>query len=391
MNLIIHSTEFPPGPGGIGTHAYQLASRLNDCGWSIYVLTPQDYASDAEIEAYNACQTFTIERIRKNQARLLPRARDGVSRLSGLVRAIKKNRPDVILASGSQAIWLTAIAARVTSVPWVAVAHGGIDSGENAAWEQSLRRWAYRQPAALVCVSRYTRQQLAEMGIAPKLTEVIPNGADETTFLPVTGEEARAIRQRLGFEDATLLLTVGSVSERKGQEVVIRALPEVLVHYPEAHYLAAGLPILQTRLAALALELGVADHVHFLGRVDPERLVDLYHACDVFIMTSQHTPDCNWEGFGIAVIEAALCGKPAIVSNESGLSEAVIDGETGLSVPESDPQATAEAILRLIEDAELRHQLGQRACQRARQEYTWARIVQSYDRLLRQVIQQGTR
>ena len=141
----------------------------------------------------------------------------------------------------------------------------------------------------------------------------------------------------------------------------------------------------------MALELGVADHVHFLGRVDPERLVDLYHACDVFIMTSQHTPDCNWEGFGIAVIEAALCGKPAIVSNESGLSEAVIDGETGLSVPEGDPHATAEAILRLIEDAELRHQLGQRACQRARQEYTWARIVQSYDRLLRQVIQQGTR
>jgi phosphatidylinositol alpha-1,6-mannosyltransferase len=93
--------------------------------------------------------------------------------------------------------------------------------------------------------------------------------------------------------------------------VVIRALPHILKVAPKTHYLMAGLPTLKHELTELARKLGVAEHVHFLGRVDADSLVKYLNCCDVFVMTSRLTKDGDCEGFGIAVVEAALCGKPA--------------------------------------------------------------------------------
>ena len=74
------------------------------------------------------------------------------------------------------------------------------------------------------------------------------------------------------------------------------------------------------------------------------------NACDLFVMTSRNTADGDFEGYGIAVIEAALCGKPAVVSAGSGLGEAIVAGETGVLVREDDPPDTARAIAELLAD-----------------------------------------
>ena len=124
----------------------------------------------------------------------------------------------------------------------------------------------------------------------------------------------------------------------------MRALPAIRETVPDVHYAIVGLPTLGDEIRRLAGELGVADRVHLLGRLDEARLVRLLNAADVFVMTSRHTQDGDFEGYGIAVIEAALCGIPAVVAGGSGLSEAVADGETGLCVAPEDPAATADAI-----------------------------------------------
>ena len=133
----------------------------------------------------------------------------------------------------------------------------------------------------------------------------------------------------------------------------------------------AGLPTKRSEYESLAGNLGVAGHVHFLGSVVTGDLVRLYNACDLFVMTSRTTSTGDCEGYGIAVVEAALCGKPAVVSQGSGLSEAIVDGDTGVAVAQNDPNATADAIITLLSDDKGRCAMGQAAQRRAITEQTW--------------------
>ena len=189
---------------------------------------------------------------------------------------------------------------------------------------------------------------------------MIPNAADGAHFKVLPLPDREAFRRKALLNGGGLLLTVGHVSERKGQEVVIRALPHIVRKAPNVHYLMVGLPSLQQPLSRLAEELGVGDRVHFLGRVEPDELVCWLNCCDVFLMTSRMTDGGDCEGFGIAVVEAALCGKPAVVSSESGLVETIQNGITGIAVPEGEERATAEAVISLLLDPARRRDHGRR-------------------------------
>jgi len=212
---------------------------------------------------------------------------------------------------------------------------------------------------------------------------VVGNGADPARFGCLEATTIGELRRRLDLVGARAILTVGNLTERKGQEVVIRALPEILREVPEARYLMVGLPTEQSRLQSLSEDLGVSHAVRFVGYLENQELLATYNCCDVFAMTSQHTASGDFEGYGIAVIEAALCAKPAVVSEGSGLEEAVVAGETALVVPQSDVPATAKALIALLEDESLRTQLGQQAQARALAEQTWTTRAVDYDRLLR--------
>jgi phosphatidylinositol alpha-1,6-mannosyltransferase len=103
-------------------------------------------------------------------------------------------------------------------------------------------------------------------------------------------------------------------------------------------------------------------------------------------MTSRHTPGGDFEGYGIAVVEAALCGKPAVVSDNSGLAEAVSPGKTGLVVPQDSPGAVAEAVTNLLLDDRQRLTMGQAARARALSEQTWQRRAEQYHHLLADLV-----
>lgn len=380
--LLLVSSEFPPGPGGIGTHAYQVARHLERLGWDVLVISSQDYASDAEISEFNEAQSFPVVRFRPIPTTLLK----SLYRWRAVSYWIKRWKPSIILASGQRSVWLTAFLNRWYQLPWVAVGHG-IEFGVPTGWIHGLNRWSFQESSATVCVSEYTRRQMVTRGIQPKRVQVIPNGADNDQFRVLPDREVDTFRANLGLDEARLLLTTGNVTERKGQDVVIGALPHILKKFPNTHYLAVGLPSKKEEYLELARQLGVSDYVHFLGRVETRNLVRYLNCCDVFVMTSRHTRNGDFEGFGIAVVEAALCGKPAVVSANSGLTEAIIHGQTGLSVPETDELATAQAIITLLENDRKRQTLGQAAQKRALAEQTWGYRVRQYDKLLRDLLE----
>ena len=269
--LLLLSSEFPPGPGGIGTHACQLAGHMARAGWQVRVLTFQDYAGEAEIAAANRSQPFEIERWSRPKNRLV----DIGSRWRSLREAIDSWKPQVLAATGDRQVWLAALSQQFRlRVPWCAVWHGFTPV---YALEKKLTRWSFQQPDLTIAVSRYSLDRLLRLGTRPRRSAVITNGADERQFYP-DPEAGRKLRESLGLEDALLLLTVGHVTERKGQDIVIRALPEILRSVPNVHYLIAGLPTRRSSLEKLACELGVGRHVHFLGRVDSARLQAAYNA-----------------------------------------------------------------------------------------------------------------
>lgn len=378
--VLIVASEFPPGPGGVGTHAYQAARELCRRGWQVVVVTPQEYASRSEIAAFNDAQPFRIVRLRAVPGSVL----EAVYREATLLRWIHRLAPHVILASGSRAVLIAALGCRVLKLPWMAVGHGS-EFGLGGLRGLGVR-WAFRGATAVVCVSQYTLRRMHAVNIHPRAEFAIPNGADRARFRVLPAGQVEDMRTSLGLARGRLLLTVGHVTSRKGQDVVVRALPTVLRRVPDAYYLVAGLPTQGRELLDLAVELGVASHVRLLGRVGDDELVRLLNACDVFVLTSRETADGDLEGYGIAVVEAALCGKPAVVSGDSGLAEAVLDKKTGFIVPQNDEEATARAILSLLEDEATRQAMGEKARNRAVSEQTWEECFQRYDEILRQLI-----
>src|SRR5262249_41883062 len=115
MRLLVLSREFPPGPGGIGTHAYELSRHLMRRGWEVTVVSPQDYASAAERERFNAAQPFPIVRLNSGRGML----REAWERQGVLARQVRERRPDILLASGQRSVWLAAWGAARHRLPWV--------------------------------------------------------------------------------------------------------------------------------------------------------------------------------------------------------------------------------------------------------------------------------
>ena len=377
MRCLILSQEFPPGPGGLGTHAFEVARHLVRLGWNVVVATNQDYASDAAIEDFNGQQPFTVRRIPRNEvpfASLVDRWKIGQKEIGSF-------NPAIVMATGDRANYVAADLGRKHNVPWVAIEHGTLPRG----LERRVKLAAYAQADALVCVSGYTWDQARKMGVCPRRLAIIPNGADADRFRLLPEEDARAARRDLNLDDRRILLTVGSVTHRKGQDTVIRALSRILEQTPDALYLCAGVKKAADEFAELAEKLGVGRSVRFLGAVSNPEIVRLMNLADVFLMTSRHTGD-EFEGYGIAAVEAALCGTPSIVTGDSGLAEAIVDGVTGITVPQNDADATAAAVSRLLCDEPLRQRMGEAARIRALEEQTWATRVTHYDTLFREVI-----
>lgn len=365
--LLIVATEFPPGPGGIGTHAHQLALHAAESGWAVTVLTPQQYVTARTAEAFDLTMPFTVIRL-EVAGNFAGRS---LARLRLTLRALQWIRPHVVVASGNWAVWLTGILGAIVRLPRrVAVGHG-MEFGRQTPLTLVLNRIGYGAATAVVCVSDYTCTRMRQAGIKPRRVEVIPNGGDARVFSP--GESPTASEPR-----PFTILSVGNVSERKGQDVVVRALPLLVAQGLDVHYVVVGLPTRSADLRQLAADLGVTERLHIRGHIPLDALISAYRSCDVFSMTSREVASGDFEGYGIAVLEAALCGKPAVVTAGSGLEEAVVAGETGLVVPRDDPAAFADAVASLAHDRELLARLGSAALRRASTECTWDSRLDGY-------------
>jgi D-inositol-3-phosphate glycosyltransferase len=228
-------------------------------------------------------------------------------------------------------------------------------------------------------------------GADPSRIVIVPCGFDPEELWPLDKTSARTA---IGLPaDEGVILHVGRMVPRKGIDTVIRAYARFLVdHDAPTRLLIVGgesdepdperTPEIG-RLQRLAGELGVQDHVWFVGRRGRSQLKYYYSAADIFVTTPWYEP------FGITPLEAMACGTPVIAANVGGLKFSVRDGETGYLVPPGDADAVADRFRLLYSSPALLRVFGQQAIQRVNEMFTWAHVGEGLSKLYGEVVVEG--
>lgn len=275
-----------------------------------------------------------------------------------IFRFLRRRPVSLVHAHGSRGALYAGIACRLLAIPLVW--HVRI-----AAADPHLDRLLARLASQVVAISDAVATRFAGLSTRRPVV-VIPNAVDEAPFAdPATGE---AFRRTHRLEGRPLIAMVARLSPEKGQEILLNALPRIVAAHPDVAVLfaGAGSSAYQAALAAMAEALGVGSRCLWLGRLGS--VAPVLHAADLVVLPSTVLP--GWaEGFGRVLVEAALCGKPAVATRSGGIPEVVRDGETGLLVPPGDAEALAEALSALLTDTDRRRRLGQAAQKHTRERF----------------------
>jgi phosphatidylinositol alpha-1,6-mannosyltransferase len=370
MRILIATPDFPLWDGGIATVAFEVARSLTRLGHVVTVMAPLQDAGDP---SFDATLPFTVCRVRNIKSRLL---RLHYHRYM-LGRLVRKQRIELVMAQTWFPCGTAALKAlQSVGVPYTVTVHGNEILNPKFAkpsWQKLLFD-VFKSAARVYCVSRCTadklRQLLPQQPELAEKVEIVFNGVDPQLFMPAVPD--RELVERYRLQGKKVILTLARLVERKGQDMVIRALPLLRERCPEVHYLVCGKGPYEAELRRLAVGLGVSDLVTFAGFVANEERDKFYNLCAIYAMPSREIPEKgDVEGFGITYLEANACAKPVIGGNSGGISDAIVDGETGLLVDPADPAAVAAGCLHLLNDPEYADQLGSKGRIRVEEQFSW--------------------
>ena len=332
----------PPPSGGMAMQTLQLARLLAEEGLDVELVQTNP--------SYTPALAGKIKGLRA-LFRLLPYLWR-VWRMAG--------RTDVIhLMANSGWSWQL-FAAPVIWIGWlrktpVIVNYRG---GEAREYLCASARWvkpSLQRAAQLVVPSGFLRQVFSEFG---EIATVIPNIIDLETFFPALEQPDEAV--------FTLVIT-RNLEPIYGLDTAIRAVAVAREQIPSLRLKIAGSGPQGAELERLVDQLGLSNAVVFLGRLERQQIVALYHDAHAMLNPSRVDNMPN------SVLEALACGLPVVSTNVGGVPYIVEDGQTALLVPRDDVQAMAQAVIKLCSDSALRAQLREKGC-RAVAQYAWEEV-----------------
>ncbi|HNP68273.1 MAG TPA: glycosyltransferase family 4 protein [Aequorivita sp.] len=357
--ILILTSEFPPQPGGIGNHAYNLAKGLQDNGFEIQLVCDARSANGEAERIFDKNLSFEVIRITRKKLIF----RSYLNRIATAFSLLRHN--ELIICSGKFSLWLGAFLTFFSKKKFIAIIHGSEVRLPNIIL-RNLTDLSLKRFDRIIAVSNYTKSLVSHLSL--KKIKVVPNGFQ--IKLPVTVETKN--------DPVPVLITVGNVTQRKGQQNIINALPLLLKRYPDLKYHIVGIPTDRDRLEKLALNLGVEEAVVFFGKVSEEEKIELLQQTDVFVMLSETTKSGDAEGFGIAILEANALGIPAIGSLGCGIEDAIDDGISGKLINPKDPNQLADALEEILNNYEPYSQKAKKWSQ----DFTWEKVIKSYLKIL---------
>ena len=372
---LVVTNDFPPRPGGIQSYLHALATRLPD--QDLVVCAPAWAHATGSHPEFDADQPFPV--VRHPGGLMLP------------TPSVARRAKEILRAEQCDTVWFGAAAPLALLAPQLrsAGAERVIASthGHEVGWSmlpgarQALRRIGSTTDV-VTFVSKYTRSRFAAAFGPRAALEYLPSGVDTEQFKPDVAAR-KEIRTRYGLGDRPTAVCVSRLWPRKGQDMLIRALPEIRRRVPDAALLLVGGGPYEDRLRAMAQQLGVAEHVVLTGRVPWEELPAHYVAGDVFAMPCRtHGRGLDVEGLGIVYLEASASGLPVVAGRSGGAPETVLDGVTGHVVDGRDVAQLVESVGTLLADPTLAAEMGEAGRRWVSRHWRWEDIARRLARLL---------
>jgi phosphatidylinositol alpha-1,6-mannosyltransferase len=357
LNIIIATSEFPPQPGGIGNHAYNLALHLHNNGYHVSVIADQRSSRGLEETTFDNALPFQVERIRIRSWRAF-------MYIDRIVTTFKNIRDtDHMIATGKFSLWNVAFCSLFYKRNTLAVVHGTEVNFKSYLLKKSVEI-ALKKFKTIIAVSSYTKKLIADLrnDIA-----VIPNGIDLESWNNTQIET-------VNLQGHPILTTVGRVSSRKGQLNVIKHLPELIKIYPDVHYHCIGIPTEAEQFLEIAKTLNVENNVTFHGSLSDNDLKKRLSATNIFVMLSTESSDGDVEGFGIAILEANSMGVPAIGSKGCGIEDAINPKASGLLIDAHSTPEFMNATQTILNNMDT-YKVGAQAWAKSHQ---WSDIIKQY-------------
>lgn len=344
---LLVTNDFPPRAGGIQSYLHDIARRLPADKLVVYA---PDCPGAAEFDREQPFRVF-----RHPTSLMLPTAQ------------VARRAAELMHEHRLSGLWFGAAAPlallarrlrRQGASRIVAFTHG-----HEVGWSMlPVARQALRRIGSdcdvITFVSRYARQRIAA-ALGPKAAlEWLPPGVDAAFFRPDAAAR-NGLRERYGLGQGPVIVCISRLVPRKGQDQLIRALPGIRRHIPDARLLIVGDGPDRHRLAALAAECGAGEVVIFTGPVSREDLPAHYVAGDLFAMPCRtRGGGLDVEGLGIVFLEASASGLPVVAGDSGGAPETVLPDRTGTVVDGRDLAAITAACVRLLGDREMAQRWG---------------------------------
>ena len=374
--ILCITNDFGPRAGGIETFVIGLIERLPKN--SVIVYTSSQKGSDTFDKAWR--DNYGVEVIRDKTKVLLPSLRVGRA-----VRKIARERSISTVFFGAAApLGLLSQGLRRAGVARIVALTHGHEVWWAKVWPFS---WAIRRIGSgvdhLTYLGSYTQSQISQSlsKRAQNAMVKIAPGIDTEHFAPQ--ESASQLRAELGLTDKKVIVSVGRLVHRKGQDTLVEALPAILSSVPDAHLIFVGEGPYKDYLVKRASELKVTQAITFIGRIQYAQLPRYICVGDIFAMPSRsRLAGLEVEGLGIVYLEASACGLAVIGGKSGGAPDAVLEGETGFAVDGTSPEEVASAAIKLLNDPALAQQMGARGRKWIIEEWRWEIWSQRFAALL---------
>ena len=284
---------------------------------------------------------------------------------------LRRRRVKIVHSYLFHANWFGTLAGRLAGVPVVIVSKRSMD-----VYPRARERWACRLSNRLAhrvtAVAEAVREHVhREEGCPLEKVVVIPNGVNFEQFREPSPASAAELLGQNG--DGKVVGTITRLVWKRGHEELVEAAALVARSEPAARLVFVGDGPLRPTLEEKVKERGLTDTVRFLGTVP--RAARLLPHFNIFVLSSV------WEGMSNGLLEAMAAGRPVVATRVGGNPEVVVDGESGLLVPPRDPQAMADAVLRLLREPELARRMGEAASRRVETEFSLPRMVHRMESL----------
>jgi glycosyltransferase involved in cell wall biosynthesis len=273
--------------------------------------------------------------------------------------------------------FVAAILSRVMKIPLAISLHGSdiFVVSRNKIFSY-LSRWILKQASVVTACSDHLNQKAQELGALDKVI-VMPWGVDPESFHP--GRKSIESRHKFGWDEGTFIIgSLGRMVEKKGFNVLVRSMPEVLAKLPDCQLVIGGEGPLRRKLQMKVKALGLDESIHFPGKIAWNDVPDFLANMNLFVLPSITDPYGNVDGLPTVLLEAMSSGTPVIASEVGGVNLVIEHGKTGVLVPPGDPIKLGKEIINLIENPYIADAIAISARESVEASLSWKTISEQF-------------